>query len=263
MGGKDHRHQAIIEILKDVGKASVAELGSRLDVTEMTIRRDLESLEENGALTRFHGGAKLARGSSYEPPLPVREKTHSEQKRAIARRVAELIDDGDTVILDGGSTGLALAEALIDRHLTVCPLSLRVAWALSRSSTIDLLVPPGSVRHGELSLSGAETTDYLRWHRFDHYLMTASGLSVEIGLSEWNLEDAAVKRAALGAAAETIVAIDSSKVGSVGFVSVCSLDRPDSIVVDDDLSSSRLEELASSVRNLELVPLNAGGQVAD
>jgi DeoR/GlpR family transcriptional regulator of sugar metabolism len=119
------------------------------------------------------------------------------------------------------------------------------------------------VRHGELSLSGAETTDYLRWHRFDHYLMTASGLSVEIGLSEWNLEDAAVKRAALGAAAETIVAIDSSKVGSVGFVSVCSLDRPDSIVVDDDLSSSRLEELASSVRNLELVPLNAGGQVAD
>lgn len=261
MGGKDHRHQAIVEILKDVGKASVTELGARLDVTEMTIRRDLEALEEAGALTRFHGGAKLARGSSYEPPLAVREKTHSEQKRAIGRRVAELVDEGATVIVDGGSTGLALAEALIDRHLTVCALSLRVAWVLSRSSTIDLLIPPGSVRHGELSLSGAETTDYLRSHRFDHYLMTASGLSAEIGLSEWNLEDAAVKRAALNAAAETIVAIDSSKVGSVGFVSVCALDRPDTLVLDDGLSGSRLEWLASNVRNLEVASLTGGGDL--
>src|SRR3954454_15017899 len=125
-GAKERRHQSVLEILREAGTASVSELGSRLGVTEMTIRRDLEALEADGALKRFHGGAKLALGSSYEPPLPVREKMNSDQKRRIGRRVAALLNDGDTVIVDGGTTGLAVAEHLLDRQLTVCPLSLRV-----------------------------------------------------------------------------------------------------------------------------------------
>ena len=116
---KELRHQSVLEILQELGSASVTELGVRLGVTEMTIRRDLEALEEDGALKRFHGGAKLAFGSSYEPPLAVREKTNAEQKRSIGRQIAKLIDDGDTVILDGGSTGIAVAEELTERHVKI------------------------------------------------------------------------------------------------------------------------------------------------
>lgn len=251
---KELRQQGILEILQELGSASVTELGLRLGVTEMTIRRDLESLEDDGALKRFHGGAKLAFGSSYEPPLAVREKTNSEQKRSIGRQIAELIDDGDTVILDGGSTGIAVAEAFTDRHVTICPLSLRVAWVFVRSTTVNLILPAGFVRPGELSLSGADTTDFLRAHHFDHYVLTASGLSINNGFTEWNSDDAAVKRTALGVAGNTIAAIDSSKFGNVGFVKVCSAERPQSIVVDEGLDGRQLEFLRTVASNVILAP---------
>lgn len=247
---KQLRHQSVLEILQESGSVSVAELGNRLGVTEMTIRRDLETLEGNGALKRFHGGAKLAFGSSYEPPLAVREQKNAAQKRSIGRRIAELIDDGDTVVLDGGSTGMAIAEALTEKHIMLCPLSLRVAWVFEKSTTVQLLLPSGSVRAGELSLSGAETTDYLRAHRFDHYVMTASGLSVDHGLSEWNLEDAAVKRTALSVSDDTIAAIDSSKFDNVGFVRVCAINKPNSIVIDDGLNSTQLTSLRNAAQNV-------------
>lgn len=250
VNAKERRHQRVLEILQETGTASVAELGSRLSVTEMTIRRDLESLENDGALKRFHGGAKLAFGSSYEPPFPVREKTNSEQKRALGRRVAQLVDDGDTIILDGGSTGIAIAETLTARQLTICPLSLRVAWVFARSTSVNLVLPPGSVRAGELSLSGADTTDYLRAHRFDHYVMTASGFSIESGFTEWNSEDAAVKRTALSVADNVIAAIDSSKFENVGFVKICPIDRPQSIVIDNGLNGGQLDRLENSANKV-------------
>jgi DeoR/GlpR family transcriptional regulator of sugar metabolism len=249
---KELRHQSVLEILQELGSASVTELGVRLGVTEMTIRRDLEALEEDGALKRFHGGAKLAFGSSYEPPLAVREKTNAEQKRSIGRQIAKLIDDGDTVILDGGSTGIAVAEAFTDRHVTICTLSLRVAWVFARSTTVNLLLPGGSVRSGELSLIGADTTDFLRGHRFDHYVMTASGLSIDSGFTEWNSEDAAVKRTALSVADSTLAAIDSSKFDNVGFVKVCSVGTPRSIVTDNGLSANQLESLRKFSPNVIL-----------
>ncbi|MFF1831562.1 DeoR/GlpR family DNA-binding transcription regulator [Paenarthrobacter sp. NPDC058040] len=240
---KQRRHQGVLEILQETGKATVSELGLRLGVTEMTIRRDLEMLENDGVLQRFHGGAKLAFGSSYEPPFPVREKINADQKRLIGERVASLIDDGDTIILDGGSTGLAVAEALVDREVTVCPLSLRIAWAFARSTSVNLIMPGGSVRPAELSLSGADTIDYLRGHHFDAYVMTASGISLEQGFTEWNPDDAAVKKAAVGVADRVITAVDSSKMNRVGFVKICGIDLPTAIVTDAALSAEDLVPL--------------------
>jgi len=240
---RQHRHQSILEILREAGSVTVTDLGERMGVTDMTIRRDLEVLEESGALKRFHGGAKLAAGSSYEPPMAVREQTNVALKLAIAAGVAGLVADGDTLILDGGSTGIAIAEALMNHTITVCPLSLRVAWTLAKSTSVSLLLPAGSVRSGELSLSGAETNDYLRAHRFDHYIMTASGFSSADGFTEWNLEDAAVKRAALASSTNTITAIDSSKFDNTGFVKICGINAPNIIVVDDQLDAVRMASL--------------------
>jgi DeoR/GlpR family transcriptional regulator of sugar metabolism len=252
---KEQRHQELLVILKENGTASVAELGIRLGVAEMTIRRDLEALEADGALERFHGGAKLTFGSSYEPPLAVRERTNRGQKHAIAEHVAQLIDDGDTVIVDGGSTGIAVAQALADRHITVCPLSLRVAWAFERSTTVNILLPPGTVRHGELSISGAETGEFLRGHHFDHYVMTASGMSIPGGFTEWNVHDAAVKRAALGVSDNTIAAVDSSKFGSVRFVQICGIERAQVIVTDAELRDQDAAELTRAAQRVILARL--------
>lgn len=252
---KKQRHQQVLVILKENGTASVAELGARLGVAEMTIRRDLGALEADGALERFHGGAKLTFGSSYEPPLAVRERTNREQKHAIAEQVAQLIDDGDTVIVDGGSTGIAVAQALADRHITVCPLSLRVAWAFAQSTTVNIVLPPGMVRHGELSISGADTGEFLRGHHFDHYVMTASGLSIDRGFTEWNVQDAAMKRAALGVSDNTIAAVDSSKFGSVRFVQICGIEGAQVIVTDAELGDPDAAELTRAAQRVILARL--------
>lgn len=248
---KDLRHREIIAMLKDAGSASVAALGSNVGVSEITIRRDLEALEALGAVKRFHGGAELVAGSSYEPPIAVREQTHAAEKRAIALRVAALVDDGTTIILDGGTTGIAIAQALTGRAITVCPLSLRVAWELAHSTSVRLLLPPGLARAGELSISGAETVEYLHAHRFDHYVMTASGFSLNHGFSEWNVEDAAVKRAARASSQRITAAIDASKYDATCFVSLCPIDAPD-VIVTSPLPDDQLTALSAVARRIEI-----------
>ena len=249
---KEQRHQAILEILGGSGSSSVAELGASLGVAEMTIRRDLETLEGRGVLRRFHGGAKLSAGSSYEPPFAVREHTNVAQKRAIAEAVAATVEDGETILLDGGSTGIAIAEALGDRVITICPLSLRVAWALNGSTTGTLLLPPGRIRAGELSISGPDTADYLKQHHFDRYILTASAFSLLHGFTEWNTDDAGVKRAALHSAGEVIACVDSSKFGRVGFVEICGIDIPDRIIIDGGLDDLSIEALSGSSRRVQV-----------
>lgn len=246
--GKEFRQQRVLEILRQNGRAGVAELGERLGVTEMTIRRDLEMLEAAGALRRYHGGAALVVGSSYEPPFAVREKMNAEAKREIGRHVASLINDGDTLILDGGSTGLAVAEALFDRVVTVCPLSLRAAWFLAESRSVRLLIPGGAVRQGELTFIG-EATEYLHGYNFDHYVLTASGWSVQGGLTEWNPDDAVVKRVAVRSAENVIAAVDSTKFGQVGFVRICAVGEPALVVTDRGIRPADLEELKAHAKD--------------
>ena len=250
MSARERRHQGIADALQATGTATVSELGQRLGVAEMTIRRDLEVLEAEGVLKRFHGGARLAFGSSYEPPFSLRERNNQDQKQAIGRQAASLINDGETVILDGGSTGLAVAEALEHRQITVCALSLRVAWTLAKFSSINLLMPPGSVRQGELSVSGADTIDYLRGLHFDAYIMTASAVTVAEGFSEWNVADSAVKKTALKAAHKTIACVDSSKFGRTAFAKVCPVSTPTVIVTDPGLSVNIRDEAKSVARSI-------------
>ena len=249
------RRAAVLDILGSRESATVTELATQLSITEMTIRRDLEALEVQGLLKRFHGGARLTAGSSYEPPLVVRMSTRTAEKRAIAAAVADLVEDGSTVLLDGGSTGIAVAQALVGRDLTVCALSLRVAWVFEGSSTVRLLQPPGTLRRGELSVSGAETVAHLQRHHFDTYVLTASAFSPEGGFTEWNVEDAAVKRAALEGAVMTVAAVDSSKFDRTAFVGVCPMDTPQVVVSDDGLGGSARASAEAVVQRLVLAPV--------
>jgi DeoR/GlpR family transcriptional regulator of sugar metabolism len=243
---REQRHEEVLKVLREAGTATVSDLGQRLGVAEMTIRRDLEALEATGVLQRFHGGARLNAPSAFEPPFAFRERTNSAGKRSIAAAVARLVEDGETVIVDGGSTGLAVAAALEGRHLTVCPLSLRVAWAFERSTSVDLLLAPGVVRRGELSVSGAETIEFLRAHHFDRYILTASALSLEDGFTEWNVEDAAVKRASIVAARTVVAAVDSAKFGRSAFVEICPVVRPDVVVLDRHLEGDGMTALRAA-----------------
>lgn len=240
------RHQVILELIGARGRVSIGDISYRLQVSEMTVRRDLSALEAEGLLRRVHGGAVAVVSGSYEPPFALRARTNSEEKRAIGRAVVGCLRPGETVVLDGGSTGVAIAEALVAAaELTVCTPSLRVAGVLGSAPGIRLMVTGGIARAGELSLVGDAALRTLADHRFDTFVMTVSGVHAEAGLTEWNLDDAAVKKQAVASAQRCIVACDASKLGKIAFARVCALDQADFIVTDRRADSDEQRVLAA------------------
>lgn len=244
------RQRDIVQQLGLHGEVSIAELSVRLGVSEMTVRRDLTQLASEGLLVRTHGGA-IPATSSFEPPFALRSRTNPEAKRAIAECVASQVRDGQTVIVDGGSTGVAIAEALAGRAITACALNLTVGQTLNDAGGTRVLIPGGEIRPGEASLVGPEAQAFFGQMRFDLYLMSVSAASVEAGFTEWNREDAAVKRAALAAARRTVVAMDAAKFGKEAFARICGLEDVSQLVTDQEASA----ELQTAARRhgVELV----------
>jgi DeoR/GlpR family transcriptional regulator of sugar metabolism len=232
----DARQQAILEQLGHRGEVSIADLSARYNVSEMTVRRDLNQLAAAGLIVRTHGGATVAVSGSFEPPFAVRARTNMEAKRSIGRAIAAEIRDGQTIILDGGTTGLAIAEQIVGRPITVCALNIKIAAVLAEDTATRVMVPGGIVRTGELSLTGPDAAAALAAFRFDLFLMTASAASAT-GFTEWNADDAAVKRSALAAARRTIVAVDSSKFGTEAFARICPLEGVDLVVTDAEVAA--------------------------
>lgn len=246
------RTRVILERVEREGDVSIADLAESLGVSEMTVRRDLERLESAGALRRSHGRAIKGASGSYEPPFAVRADRAAHEKRLIARVVAGLIGDHETVILDGGSTGVAVAHELVGRELTVCTPSLRVADVLRVAVGVRLMVTGGIMRRGEESLVGPSAVATLEAHRFDVYVMTVSGLDLVHGCTEWNVDDAIVKRAALNVSGRCIVAADASKFGATAFARVCGLEAVTTVVSDAALSEAHRQKVSMSGVNLQI-----------
>jgi DeoR/GlpR family transcriptional regulator of sugar metabolism len=199
----------------------------------MTVRRDLEVLAGRGALVRLHGRAVAPVPRSYEPPFDVRAGVAPQAKVVIGRVAAGLIEEGETIILDSGTTTLEVARALRGRrNLTVLTPSLRFANTLEQEPGIRLMLSGGIVRPGELSLTGDLAVRALDDLRFDTAVMGVGGIDPSAGVTEYNLEDARVKRAEVAAARRVIVAADASKLGRVAFARVCSLEEVDVLVTD-------------------------------
>jgi DeoR/GlpR family transcriptional regulator of sugar metabolism len=233
------RQRVILELLEARGKLTITDLSTRFSVSEMTVRRDLDQLEGDGLLRRTHGGAVRTESGSFEPPFALRSRLNTDAKRAIAAAVSREITDGATLVLDGGSTGSFIAEALVGRRITVCALNMRVAEILSSSPDTAVMVPGGEIRHGEQSFVGPAAERTLADYRFDTYVMTVSAVDNASGFTEWNVHDAAVKRAALASSARCLVACDSSKFGQTAFARIAGLDQVDLIITDADLADDQ------------------------
>ncbi len=215
------------------GEVGFAGLAEEFGVSEMTIRRDLELLEADGVARRVRGGAISMLSRSYEPPLAVRATAASAAKTAIGAAAADLVNDGDTVIIDVGTTTLELARALHGRRgLTVVTASLPIAVELGSDPDIRVLVTGGQVRAGELSLTGGMAEDAFAALNCDLAFIGVAGVCAAPGLTEYNPDDARVKRAAIGAARRAVVLADSSKLGRVAFATVAPLSAVDGVLTD-------------------------------
>ncbi|MEV7097774.1 DeoR/GlpR family DNA-binding transcription regulator [Amycolatopsis sp. NPDC051045] len=226
------RQRVIVERLRDADQVGVGELAEATGASEMTVRRDLDHLASRGVLRRVHGGAVAASPSGIEPPFAARATTAIAAKRAIAAAAAELIRDGETVVLDSGTTALELARLLRGRSITVMPLSLHAVRELAEAPGVRLLLPGGEPRPGEQALVGPLTLASLRALRFDVAVLSPCAIGLDSGLTAFDLADAEVKRAALDVAARVIVLADGAKWGRAALAHVCPADRADVVITD-------------------------------
>ncbi len=185
------RRQQILNLLEDTGTINVNELAERFQVSLVTIRNDLDDLEKEGLLQRTFGGAVFSHRSRFNRSFRERIQQQRDEKRAVAIAALGYIKDGDTIILDAGSTTLALAQLLKERSMSVFVITCSVPAALELSSGgYDILLLGGIIRNKSLALLGRETLAILERYRADKAFLGSSGFTAKRGHSTPNPEDA-------------------------------------------------------------------------
>jgi DeoR/GlpR family transcriptional regulator of sugar metabolism len=240
----EERHQIILNILENRGSVQVTDLVSQFDVSEMTIRRDLDVLERKGLLRRVHGGAVSDWGRSYEPPFLSRSTTHQEEKAYIGKMAAELVRSGDSMTLDVGTTTLEVARNLADKqNLTIITPCFQIASLLCENPSIRLILTGGILRHSELSMVGHLAERVFDEFYVDKLFLAAAGVDFDSGLTEYNLEDTLVKHAMIRTAKQVILVTDSSKFNRVAFTAIAPIDVIDTVVTDRSVAPSIVSKL--------------------
>lgn len=248
------RHQQIVEAVRAEGRLGVAELAALTGASEMTVRRDLEILAGQGVLERYRGGARSLLLRGEEPPFALRETESRAVKQRIAAEVAALVADGETVVLDSGTTCLEVARVLQQRRLTVMPLSLHAANALTGAARLRLIIPGGEPRPGELALTGPLTESALAALRFDTAVLGCCGLSATDGLTAYDLAEAAVKRAAVASARRVIAVADAAKFSRTALAFVVPVTALHTVVTDERAPQDELSALTAAGVTVRTVP---------
>lgn len=240
------RLRQITDAVREAGRMGVAELALLTGASEMTVRRDLELLAEQGVLERYRGGARSLLLRGEEPPFALRAGEGHDAKVRIAALVAGLLADGESVVLDSGTSCLEVARELTPRRLTVMPLSLHAVNALAGAPQLTLLVPGGRPRPGELALTGPLTLASLAALRFDTAVVGCCGLNAEDGLTAYDLEDAAVKRAAMSASRRVIAVADAAKFSRTSLAFVAPVTALHAVVTDAAAPAEETAALAAA-----------------
>jgi DeoR/GlpR family transcriptional regulator of sugar metabolism len=241
------RRRRIADTVRAQGAASVAELATALDTSEITVRRDLRSLARDGLLVRTHGGAVLPGGGGHEPSYSEKASQAAAEKAAIARAALTMIRPGDSILLGPGTTTLALATLLVDfPELTVVTNSLLVAQALMAAPRVEVILTGGTLRRSIHALVGPAAEESLRALRATLAFISGNGLTAERGLSTPSQLVAASDRAIAGAARQTVVLADHTKIGHDTMFQTVPADRIRTLITDARADQAELEALRTA-----------------
>lgn len=247
----EERRSQLLELVRGKGFASLPELTKELQVSESTIRRDLEFLEESGAARRTHGGVFYVGPSPQLPDFAERQPGQWDKKRAIAQAAVQLVDDGDTVLLDGGSTTYEVARLLVGRPLQIVTNSLPVANLFAANKNHDLVLVGGYVYPRTGVMLGPYATDMLAKVNVRRTIMSVAGIN-ERGYFNSNLLLVECERAMMQAAEEVIVVADSSKFGHQSLAHLCALGEVQHVVVDAEVDAQWQDKLTAEGVNVHL-----------
>lgn len=247
------RKREILRRLYLTGYVEAKELAGSLAVDGSTIRRDLEALAREGHLQRTHGGAR-ARAGAIDIPYAVKRGEHLAAKQAIAAFAAGLIEDGDSVLLDSGSTTYHLALALAARrNLTVVTNDLLIGQAVADYPGVRLLVTGGELLTFTYTLFGERAVAFVEDLRVDWTFLGADAIDAASGITNTNTLEIPLKRAMLAVARTSVVLADSSKFGRHALVRVAGIDEVDRIITDDGLEASFAEPYGERIERASVL----------
>lgn len=251
------RRQRLKELISRQGYATLDELVRVLGVSESTIRRDLEALDLSGSVKRTHGGAVYAGEVRSMPPFDERTETAAAEKRAIGQATSALIEDGDTVLLDGGTTTLEVARALVGRRIQVVTNSLPIAQLLASSPQTDLILIGGYVYPRTGVALGPMAIAAMQSIRVRTAILGAGGIVPE-GIYNSNLLLVETERQMMSCGQDVLIVADHSKFGRLALARLCGLDEVQSIVVDSGLTAEHRAMLESAGLTVHVAPVEAG-----
>ena len=239
----DRRNEILEKVQRD-GSVRVTELSQRFDVTEETIRRDLEKLEAEGRITRTYGGAVLNKGTKEDLSINIRETFNQEDKNRIARKVVELINDGDSIMLDASTTTMYVARHLKNKSgITVITNSLRVPMEMAGNTEAEVIVAGGTFRPNSLSMIGNRTADMLDGYYVDKAILGCKSFDPLTGTYEPHEMEAEIKKKMCANADTLILAVDHSKFNQKSFIRTIAISDIDIVVTDNKLPEETEEEL--------------------
>ncbi len=243
----NQRREKIFELIKEDGHAKVLQLSKIFKVTEVTIRQDLEKLEKEGAVIREHGGAYLKDVGLNVKNIMLQNQDNMLEKEAIAKKAFEWINDGDTIILDSGSTTTEIAKLISGfKNLTVITNSLNIALILGADPDINLVLTGGEFKAPTLSLTGQKAAVFFDDLHVDKLFLATAGITLKSGLTYPSISDICVKRSMIESAEIVYLVADSSKIGKSSFASLGALSLIDYIITDSKITNKDIHMLENN-----------------
>jgi DeoR/GlpR family transcriptional regulator of sugar metabolism len=253
MMGEERRGQ-ILQIVRREGRVKVNELAALFNTSEVTIRIDLNELHQRGLLLRSHGGAVLPDTVLRESPVQERLKAHSEEKRRIGEMAASLVKDGETIILDSGTTTLEIARKIKTKQgLQIITNGVNIAVELLDARDAQIFIVGGSLGKDSASITGRFTEDMLDQFSADKLFLSGAGCDPDFGISGAHVEETMVNRAMLRISREIILVADASKFTKRSMARIAPFSEIDTIISDTSLRDETQEKLRSMGCNLILV----------
>jgi DeoR family transcriptional regulator of aga operon len=250
----EERRRAILEILSRDGRVFVKDLSRQFQTSQVTIRKDLESLHEQNHLHRTHGGALPCReGALEDPTLREKEQFHRKEKLHIAAAAARMVNEGQVIILDSGTTTTAIARSLrVFKNLTVVTNAVNIAAELAGTS-IEVILTGGTLRKNSFSLVGPIAEETLRRLNADILFLGVDGFDVHHGLSTPNLLESKVNRVMVEVAKRTVAVCDSSKFGRRSLSLIVPASAIHQVITDGAIAKSDLRALRKAAIEVTIV----------
>jgi len=229
------RQQKIEDLVKQNVSVQVNELATQFKVSESTIRRDLQEMETNGLLVRTHGGAMEVSRSNYEMSFREKEVENISAKQKIGEIAAAMVQDGDTIILDSGTTTLEIAKRITAKSVTVITNSIDIALEISNRENIELIVAGGSLRHTTRAMVGTLTENVFKNFRVNKAFVGVNGISIKDGFTTPSFLESQVKKTIIEVAEKAIIVADASKFNKVYFSIIGELKDAASIITSESI----------------------------